>query len=265
MAPRNTTTSRKGSVPIGLSLASATPAKRSSVTDSAVARLRELIMSGPADRFLGSEEDLIQLLDIGRSTLREAVQTLAAEQLLRVKRGVGGGYFSCQPSVDTIVHMASIYLYRKQPTVADMYTTTHALLKSAAVQAANNPDPQERARCKVFFDAWREEPTEHNLGRVNEFFLDLITLIGEIANNSLMTMFLEIIVNIDKARHTESILTVERARTLLELNGDLVHFIQKGDPDIAEVIVKKVNDTTWAWEVQRMQERQDASGATSQK
>ncbi|MGD0575731.1 MAG: FadR/GntR family transcriptional regulator [Anaerolineales bacterium] len=67
------------------------PVERIRVFEKAVEQLRSAILGGrykPGDR-LPTEQELCSMLVVGRSTLREALRVLEAEQLIEVRRGVG--------------------------------------------------------------------------------------------------------------------------------------------------------------------------------
>lgn len=67
-------------------------------------QLRELILSGqmsPGER-LPSETALAREFGVSRATVREALRLLAAQQLIRTKKGVAGGSYVTLPSVEHI-------------------------------------------------------------------------------------------------------------------------------------------------------------------
>src|SRR5690606_4084804 len=98
------------------------PAERgvSSAVRSTAARLRDMALGQDADFFLGSEEQLIRLLDVSRPTFRQAARLLEHEQLLTIRRGPGGGFFTRRPSADAVVHLASICLVAQRSRVSHM-------------------------------------------------------------------------------------------------------------------------------------------------
>ena len=64
---------------------------RGSVTDDAIERIRDLIVSGewgPGTR-LPREADLAKQLGLSRNSLREAVRALALQRVLAVRQGDG--------------------------------------------------------------------------------------------------------------------------------------------------------------------------------
>jgi GntR family transcriptional regulator, transcriptional repressor for pyruvate dehydrogenase complex len=82
---------------------------RSTVLDSA-ARLRAIVMAANEGMLLGSEESLIATLGVSRTTVRQVARLLEREGLLKVRRGINGGYFAARPDVHTIEAAVSAYL-----------------------------------------------------------------------------------------------------------------------------------------------------------
>ena len=51
---------------------------------------------------LGSEEDMLSRHKVSRPTFRQAAALVAQEQLLTIRRGVGGGYFVTRPKPEAV-------------------------------------------------------------------------------------------------------------------------------------------------------------------
>src|SRR6266566_9339753 len=75
--------------------------RRASVTDDAIDKIRELIVSGrwgPGDR-LPRESELAAQLGLSRNSLREAVRALALVRVLEVRQGDGTYVRSLAPDL----------------------------------------------------------------------------------------------------------------------------------------------------------------------
>ena len=59
---------------------------------------------------LGNEEALVETLGVSRATVRQAARLLEREGLLRVRRGLNGGYFAARPNLNTVEAAVSAYL-----------------------------------------------------------------------------------------------------------------------------------------------------------
>src|SRR5579875_2092955 len=81
--------------------------------------------------FVGSEDTLQARLGVSRPTLRQVARILESEQLLTVRRGVTGGFFSRKPSAQVVADMASVYLRSVRTPFADMVRTQGLLGRDA--------------------------------------------------------------------------------------------------------------------------------------
>jgi DNA-binding GntR family transcriptional regulator len=63
-----------------------------------VEALREESLRCAESELIGSEDDLLASHNVSRPTLRQAAALVAREQLLQVRRGVGGGYIARRPT-----------------------------------------------------------------------------------------------------------------------------------------------------------------------
>src|SRR3546814_14470549 len=72
--------------------------------------LREEILRDIKDDewLLGSEDEVMRSLEVSRPTLRQALRLLEQEQLVSVRRGVGGGLFARRPTEEGVTHTASV-------------------------------------------------------------------------------------------------------------------------------------------------------------
>jgi DNA-binding IscR family transcriptional regulator len=81
-----------------------------STLETVKTRLRDIALAHKAGDMIGGEEALIGQLRASRSTVRQAARLLEREGLLRVRRGIKGGYFSARPDEKTIQTVVSAYL-----------------------------------------------------------------------------------------------------------------------------------------------------------
>lgn len=87
--------------------------KPSSTAERVASILREHILSTPEGAYMGSEADLAQEIGVSLPTLRQSARMLEYEQLLTIKPGKGGGYFTRRPNIETAIKSASQYLSSK--------------------------------------------------------------------------------------------------------------------------------------------------------
>jgi GntR family transcriptional regulator, transcriptional repressor for pyruvate dehydrogenase complex len=116
--------------------------------------LREEILGNTGDGgewLLGSEDDMIRMLGVSRPTLRQAARMLEQEQLLVVRRGIGGGLFGRRPSAEAVSHTASVYLRSQGATYKELISAQTVLGTESARLAAHNPDLEARKELRNFY------------------------------------------------------------------------------------------------------------------
>jgi DNA-binding FadR family transcriptional regulator len=113
--------------------------KRSSVStlDAVKAKFREFVLAAKEGELLGSEESLISALGVSRSTLRQAARLLEREGLLRVKRGINGGYYGSRPDEKTIQTTVSAYLETLDMSYEDVTSVASVLWVEVLRRAAS--------------------------------------------------------------------------------------------------------------------------------
>jgi DNA-binding FadR family transcriptional regulator len=110
--------------------------KRSAI-DIAAETLREIILATDEGTFVGSEETLMSRLACSRSTVRQTARLLEREGLLRVRRGINGGYFAARPDVGTIEATVGTYLATLDIDSQDVTLLASALWVEAMGKAAS--------------------------------------------------------------------------------------------------------------------------------
>jgi len=103
-------------------------------------RLREHALATTPGQLIGSEDQLVAAYGVSRPTLRHAAALVNKEQLLRVRRGVGGGYFARRPEVGGVAHAAAIYLQTQQATLQEIIRAIEPLKAEMGMLAAKNRD-----------------------------------------------------------------------------------------------------------------------------
>lgn len=140
------------------------PARRTSVTDDAIARIKEMIVSGelaPGER-LPKEADLAAHLGLSRNSLREAVRALALVRILDTRQGDGTYVTSLEPGMllDALSFVADLHHDR---SVLALLEVRRILEGAATALAAERITPEQVERLRALIDemsAYRE-PEEY--------------------------------------------------------------------------------------------------------
>ena len=109
-------------------------------------QLREAILSGQlkADDRLPTEDELAARYQVSRPTIREALKRLAAQNLIRSRRGPTGGTFVNRPTLEeaseSLTASATLLPSMNQFSLAEIADARHELEKTCVRLAAQNPD-----------------------------------------------------------------------------------------------------------------------------
>ena len=110
-----------------------------STIDAAAAALREIVLEAEPGTLLGSEDALVARLGVSRSTVRQIARLLEREGLLRVRRGINGGYYGARPTIGTIETTVSAYLETLDMDSQDLTTVASVLWVEVMRRAAGVP------------------------------------------------------------------------------------------------------------------------------
>ncbi|MEU2339159.1 FadR/GntR family transcriptional regulator [Streptomyces sp. NPDC013172] len=130
-----------------------------SLTDRAIAQIRELIRSGalPPGSKLPPEPELAAQLGLSRNLAREAVKALAVARVLEVRRGDGTYVTSLQPSLLLEGLGGAVELLQGDSTaLQDLMETRRLLEPVATALAATRITDQQLAEVEWHLEAMRE-------------------------------------------------------------------------------------------------------------
>lgn len=192
--------------------------KPSSTADRVAQILRERILKTEEEVYLGSEGELAAEIGVSLPTLRQAARMLEYEQLLKIKPGKGGGYFTRRPTIDTAVKSASQYLSAKDIVTNAMFMDCADPLVIKAIEAAVDCDDEALLEeLRRFVE--EERGNARNLLPPEESFKVsawLLNHIGKMSRNVLLELFIRILWNEVSISRTTS--TFEGAEELVKTN-----------------------------------------------
>lgn len=231
------------------------PARKNiSAVARAAVKLRRLSMEKGDGEFIGSEEDLIAQLEVSRPTLRQASAQVIQENLISVRRGVGGGYFACIPSSMTVSRMAAIYLQSRELHLSDILQALKPLRTEIAGLAALNLANGDRQVLDGFIKA---ETSDLDAGGELKSYRDFLVserefgrIIGNFAGNDVLNLFLNIVYDLTPftrrdedvwVNHPERIEAYRRQRVVMG------KAILDGDEEIAKVASGRCSNLILEW------------------
>ena len=216
---------------------------------------------------LSSEESLVTQLGVSRPTLRQAAALVAQERLIRIKRGVGGGYFAARPDSMTVARMAAIYLRSRNADLGAVSVAVDPIRTELARQASHSTDPDKRHRIEEFLEAER---------RIDERTLDYRMflrserafgrLLGEIGGNAVLALFLSIVYDLTALVGREQDVYVNRPERVLQYRlqrNRMAAAILENDEDMAVLATKRCTAIVAQWIQEDLATRRAAPAAES--
>lgn len=123
--------------------------RRPSAARVAARKLRERILLLEEGSLLGSEEELMTQLEVSRDTLRQTMRLLENDGLVTIRRGVGGGFFSCKPDAEAAVRAAALYWRVRNVTMPDVMAATQSLILDVIRLAAQSTNESLRKKLQL--------------------------------------------------------------------------------------------------------------------
>lgn len=200
---------------------------------------------------MGSEDQLLARYGISRPTLRKAAAMVAQEQLLRVRRGVGGGYIATRPTTRAVAHMAAIYLNSRNTDVDAILSSVNPIRGELSRLAAKNLDPQTQQDFANFLEAdvagrtadgepFTFAKSEREFGR----------LLGIASGNLVLALFLEILHDLSATIERKNDIFFDRPDRVAayrEQRRRLVQSIISQEPDLAMLLSQRISEVGRKW------------------
>jgi DNA-binding FadR family transcriptional regulator len=200
-------------------------------------QLQDMILSGqlPQGHRLPNEAQLATRFGVSRSTIREALRLLVAENLIRTAKGAGGGSFVTLPTLDHV----SEFLERNYEllSLTDDVTLPEFLEARELIEVFAVRKAAER-RTASDIDALRATllpsdsglPAEEQYLHNKEFHSVLVDACG----NALLRIAAQPIFFVLHTHLSRSTLSPEFPRKICAEHSSILEAIQTGDADLAE-------------------------------
>lgn len=212
-----------------------------SLPDQIADAVRAAIVSGELtlDERLPTEAELAESFGVSRPTVREALKRLAAKNLIRSRRGVGGGNFVSLPTDDQVRSdlrtTATLLVSHQIFSLADVAESRRLLESNCAALAAQRRDEVDLMELADVL-ARQERPDL----RDEEFCgadVDFHRLVVRAAHNPVLDYALVFAL---EALHPATNLIVNRFRDrgdVITLQRRLFDAVEAGDPEAAAAVV----------------------------
>ncbi|POH61257.1 FadR/GntR family transcriptional regulator [Arthrobacter glacialis] len=206
------------------------------VTDEAITRIKEMIISGElcaGDR-LPPEKELSEKLGLSRSSLREAVKALEIIRVLDVRRGDGTYVTSLEPKLLTEAMTFIVDLHQDE-SILDIFEVRRILEPAAAAIAAGRITPEQIAALRATMENINDETSVESLVDHDLVFHELI---ATAANNSYLSSVLDGLSSSTVRARIWRGLTQEKAvdRTLSE-HAAIIEALERGDAELTKSLL----------------------------
>ena len=199
-------------------------------------QLRTLVVDGtlqPGAR-LPNEAVLAHEYGVSRATLREALRSLAAQDLIRTAKGAGGGSFITLPSVEHVssfVH-SSITLMADANDVSleDLLEARELLEVPAARLAANRRDDDELERLR---ETIPEEPLRMGPDQQFVYNQDFHSVVIDCCDNALLAIAAQPIFGVLQRNLARTKLGERFHRAINDQHRSIAAAIEAGDAEAA--------------------------------
>jgi DNA-binding FadR family transcriptional regulator len=191
---------------------------------------------------IGSESELVARLNVSRPTFRQAVRLIEQEQLLVIKRGVGGGFFVRKPETSAVSHMAGVFLQTRKATVADALAAAFPLFGELARAAAIRTRPAVRASLMRFAAQEKYVAADFESLRLAErAFLEVF---AAASGNPVLELYATVLMNFVGSfiGRGGSLPSSERIEAYRDARIGLVRAILSGDQEVARVMALRWSD-----------------------
>ncbi|WP_293975921.1 FadR/GntR family transcriptional regulator [Sphingomonas sp.] len=230
--------------------ASGPTANINSAVSQAAQALRIYAMEQDEGEFLGSEDDLIEKLGVSRPTLRQASAQVLQENLISIRRGVGGGYFARRPESASVSRIASIYLQSHGAKLEEIVHAMKPIRLGVARAAARNRDEGLLRELSAFIDREGAETEQGDYASFLRSEREFGGVLGRLGGNSVLNLFLGVIYDFasEVGREPGSAPgNSERIRVYRALRADMARAIIDGDEEIAAIVTGRCSDMVSDW------------------
>jgi DNA-binding FadR family transcriptional regulator len=127
----------------------------------------------PGD-MLGTEAELLAENDVSRPTLRESLRMLEAQGVIALRPGPGGGVIVGRPSIDTLAHAISVFLYLQGVPFGTVLKAREVIEPALAAEAALHGTDSEFDDMQDSIDRMRDLTNQEAFVQENRSFHEII-------------------------------------------------------------------------------------------
>lgn len=180
---------------------------------------------------LPNEKQLVEVFEVGRTTLREALRLLETRGVITVRPGPGGGPIVRRPRGDDLREGLTLILQFGGGSLGDVLDARTALEPMMARLAAQRITDEEIAELRASVDRMRVGATDHDVFlEENQFFH---ARIAEITGSAVLRAFNDTLKSIADGAVVGVEYTARRRLAVAAAHGKVVDALRERDGDAA--------------------------------
>ncbi len=177
--------------------------------DVARAILQDVVADDlPPGTLLGSQTELIERYGASRAVFREALRLLEHHHVAVMRRGPGGGLFVAAPNVRGVSDVVTVYLTRRDISMADLVELRIRVEQALVELAAGRMDAEGRAE----LEAALEHEQDLTVSEFADGGHDLHAVIASLAGNRALELVALVLMRLMRLHQIEEVGDADRAR-----------------------------------------------------
>ena len=183
----------------------------------------------PGD-LLGTEAELLAEHGVSRPTLREGLRILEAQGVVALRPGPGGGVTVGRPSIDTLAHALSVFLYLQNVPFGTVLKAREAVEPALASEAAAHGSDAEFDEMAQSIERMRAASDQDGFVLENRTFHEII---ARISRNKVLESFWAAISLLASGEHHGISYSFGNRRHVVQAHEDILRACRARDPATA--------------------------------
>jgi DNA-binding FadR family transcriptional regulator len=154
----------------------------------------------PVGMLLGSEADLMARYHVSRAVLREAVRVLEHHQVVRMRRGPGGGLFVIEPGIEAVTEAVALYVDRRGIAPLHLFEVRGTVEMTVLDRVIATLDDDGRARLTEALAA-EQAASPEDFALVGH---DLHNVLAHVAGNRVLELLTVVLIRVSQ-RHSAAL------------------------------------------------------------
>lgn len=220
------------------------PVRVPKAAELVAAHLRRQIIRGDIaeDEPLPAETELMQMYNVSRPTLREALRILESESLIFVKRGAGGGARAALPDASVATRSAGYLLQFRGTTLSDVFAARRIIEPAAVRMLVEHPTAAGIEMLESAHD--HECSLRAHWDRYNVASAAFHARVVEASGNKTLVVINELMLSIVQHHHRAMFRRSEGqfaglVESAIDHHATLIDLARSGDADGAEALWRR--------------------------